>query len=93
MSMKRKYLGRVLALVGLTAALVAAYAESAPQKAKSPEPLKHWSCTAECGFSVSSRNQTEAMEMIQQHQRKQHETYLTDDETKAQIKVEGVASK
>jgi len=91
--MKWNYVGRAVALAGISAALVAAYAENAPQKPKSPEPLKHWSCTAECGFSVASRNETEAMEMIQQHQRKQHETYLTDDETRAQIKTEGVASK
>lgn len=89
--MKRNYLGRAFVLVGL-AALAAVYAESVPQKPKAPLPLKHWSCTAECGFTVGSRNEAEAVEMIQQHQRKQHDTYLTDDETKAQIKTEGVGS-
>jgi predicted small metal-binding protein len=89
--MKWNYVGRVSALVGL-AALAAAYAESAPQKAKSSPPLKRWSCTAECGFTVMSRNETETLEMIQQHQRKQHDTYLTDDETRAQIKTDGIAS-
>ena len=90
--MKRNYVGRVFVLAGL-AAIVAAYAESTPSKAKSLKPMKRWSCTEECGFSLSSRNETEAMEIVQQHQRKQHETYLTDDDTRAEIKTEEVASK
>lgn len=83
--MKWNYVVRAAVLVGC-AALVAAYAENEPQK-KATAPLKTWSCTTECGFTITGRNEAELVELIEQHQRKVHDQYLTDDDTRAQLKL------
>ncbi len=90
--MKRTSVIRAFVVVSV-AVVVAAYAEGDSAKSKSRTTVKSWSCSAECGFSISSRDETEAVDMVEQHQRKVHQTYLTDEDTRAQLKVEVVPVK
>jgi len=53
--------------------------------------MKVGSCSPECGFMVRSHNESEVMEMLKTHAKKQHNMDLSDADAKAKIKSAGHA--
>ena len=49
--------------------------------------LKTFSCTGECGFSVTSRSEDEIVNIVIGHARTFHKKELTPDEVKAKMTV------
>jgi predicted small metal-binding protein len=51
--------------------------------------MKVGSCSPECGFMVRSHNESEVMEMLKTHAKKQHNMNMSDKDAMAKIKPAG----